>query len=252
MFRVLNYEGFQAWLDEVSLLPGVKRRPAITSAIKSSDVVIVFLPKRSVAKSTALGSLAGGKPAWTSRRVLLAQPPDGNRPSVFFTRNMQVASERLKAIEKQDHPLKIVEIATLSDFSDLWFTPETDEHAHAYFIEGDNTPEFRARLTEAADAGLLRNKQIALAISFDENESEALWDMLLYAGALMVWYPRKRISPGAANKLRGYMERVYTRTSPPVRGLDDYIERALQLWLTETGFDADPDLKQVLNSANSV
>jgi hypothetical protein len=63
--------------------------------------------------NTALGSGGdGGKPPWTSRRALFAEPPDGHRTSIFFTKNMIVASERLKAIEKQD-PLKIGALATI-------------------------------------------------------------------------------------------------------------------------------------------
>jgi hypothetical protein len=266
MYRTKGTQGLRTKLDTstgtVDFLDFKARAPR--SGKRPPKRMVIVPEGDEKVLNTALGSGgSGGEPPWTSRRALFAEPPDDDRPSIFFTKNMLVASERLKAIEKQD-PLKIGAIATIEigfndgkarpSLNDLWFTPETGEHARAYFIVGDNTPEFRARLKEAADAGLLRNKQIALGTCFDENESNAINDMLLEAGALMVWSPGKRISPEAARKLASYMERIDTASLPPVRGLDDYIDRTLQLWHTETKTDAkaDPDIDQFLDSTNWV
>jgi len=211
------------------------------------------------ALNTAVGSGGSGEPpAWTARLAGFAEPPEGRRPSLFFTKNMRRANERLAAMDKQD-PLKIGQIASFeiglgpgtehNTMDDLWFTPDAGDHARAYLIAGDNTAEFRQKLKEAADAGLLRNKQIALATCFDANETDAIRDMLLEGGALMVWTPQNRISPEAARKLRSFMEKVDEAGGEPVRGLDEYMDRALGLWYKDS--KDDPDLKPLLNSTNT-
>jgi hypothetical protein len=100
----------------------------------------------------------------------------------------------------------------------------------------------------------LRNKQIALATCFDENESSGINDILLEGGALMVWSPGRRISPEAARKLQQYMEKVDAGPLPPVRGLDEYIDRSLRLWYTDSKLskEADPDIDQLMDSMNWV
>lgn len=46
----LLQDGFQPWLDEVDLMPGVKFRDTIAQAVQSSEVVLVCLSKASVTK----------------------------------------------------------------------------------------------------------------------------------------------------------------------------------------------------------
>jgi hypothetical protein len=229
-------------------------------AQKTPQRVVIAVEGDAHALNTALGSGGPGEPPWTSGRALFADPPSGRRrPMLFFTKNMRRASERLRLMDKQD-ALKIGQIATLeialaanvrqASLGDLWFTPEAGDHTRAYLIAGDNTAEFRLRLKEVADAGLLRNKQIALATCFDPKETDALRDMLLDAGALMVWAPENRISPEAARKLQTYMEKVDAAgNGAPVKGLDEYMDRVLKLWYQES--KDDPDLIQFLNSTNT-
>jgi hypothetical protein len=167
---------------------------------------------------------------------------------------MRRAQERLNAISKQD-PLKAGQIAPFEIgletsqprlMENLWFTSNLGEHARTFFITGENTAEFRKQLKEAADAGLLRNKQIALATCFDENETEGLRDMLLDSGALIVWSPNNKISPEAAKKLRHYMEKADVAPGPASKGLHEYMDRVLKLWYQE--LPKDPELAPLLNS----
>lgn len=254
IYRTKGPQGVATMLDTSAGTVGMTTFKA--QAPRSKRVVIAPEGDENALK-TALGAGGvGGEPPWTSNRSIFAEPPESKRPTLFVTKNMRRASERLKAIEKQD-PLKIGKIATVEiglgagengpGLDDQWFTPDTGDHARAYLIVGDNTAEFRKRLKAAADAGLLQNKQIALATCFDENESNVLHDMLLDAGALMVWSPGRRISPAAAKKLQGYMEKVDALPAP-VHGLDEYMKRTLQLWHKDT--PADPDLQQFVDATN--
>jgi hypothetical protein len=259
IYRTRGQQGLSTMLDTSAGTVGMEsfkaRAPRSGQSVPKRFVIAPEGDERALKAALGAGG-AGSEPPWTSGRAIFAEPPEGKRPILFVTKNMRRASERLKEIEKQD-PLKIGKIATVEiglgagengpGLNDQWFTPDTGEHAHAYLIVGDNTPEFRKSLKAAADAGLLRNKQIALATCFDENESNALHDMLLDAGALMVWSPGRRVSPEAARKLQGYMEKVDALPGP-VRGMDEYMNRTLELWHKVA--PSDPDLQQFLDSTN--
>ncbi len=191
---------------------------------------------------------------WTSR----LSKSEGAKPSWLFTKNMTVAARHIEAIEKQD-PLKIGNVATFrfpgdgsggggnDSFDHMWFTPEPGDHARVLLVVGHNSPEFRAALKVAASEQKFKNKQVALATCFDPIESQAISDMLLDAGALMVWSPSQTITPGSAEKLANYMQKVDTQQNP-VRGLDNYINRTLELWHQTEADDAD--LKLLLDSVS--
>jgi hypothetical protein len=261
-YRTAGAQGAATNFDVAGATVGMsafKARPP-TSKGSTPNRIVIAAEGDSRALNTALGAGGNGaEPPWTTRVARFAEPPEGRKPLIFFTKNMRRAKERLGSIDKQD-ALRIGQIASIeiglngaegkTSLDDLWFTPERGDHARAYLIAGDNTAEFRQKIKEAADAGLLRNKQIALASCFDPNETDALRDMLLDAGALMVWAPENRISPETARKLRGYMEKV--DTTPAVaapRGLDEYMDRALGLWYKDA--KNDPDLLPLLNSTNT-
>ena len=50
VYQRLKTEGFNPWLDEKDLLPGQLRNQEIRKALKSSDFILVFLSRNSVAK----------------------------------------------------------------------------------------------------------------------------------------------------------------------------------------------------------
>jgi hypothetical protein len=212
--------------------------------------------------NTALGtggSGGSGEPPWTTPLASFAEPPDRRIPFLFFTKNINRARERVAALESQE-PLKIGQVASFelgfdknqdNGLDSLWFTPSTGDHARVFLISGDNTEQFRKQLKEAATARLLENKQVALATCFDPKETDALREMLLDAGALMVWTPENRISPEAARKLRVYMEKVDEAYAlHPPKALDDYVNKALELWYRDS--PKDPDLQPLLKATRWV
>lgn len=208
---------------------------------------------------TALAGDGQGPPPWTAAAVRFAEPPERRGPFVFFTKNIERARKNLDIVNKAE-PLPANQIASFElgvanapegNLDNLWFTPERGDHARVFLIAGENTVEFRNQLKAAAEAGLLRNKQIALATCFDAKETDALREMLLDSGATMVWTPESRISPQAARKLRSYLERVdaaYDR--PPAKAMDDSLDRALEIWYRES--PDDPDIDQLLNGSRWV
>jgi hypothetical protein len=208
---------------------------------------------------TALGGGGSDLPPWTTELARFEEPPEKRGPFVFLTKNFGRARGNLDAINKQD-PIKIGDVASFeigfpngsqTNLDNLWFTPERGDHARVFLIAGDNTPEFRKQLIAAAEAGLLRNKQIALATCFDPKETDGLREKLLENGALMVWTPKNRISPDAARKLGSYMEKVDTAANhPPARGLDEYLDRTLELWHKES--PDDTNLDELLNGSRHV
>jgi len=202
---------------------------------------------------------SGGKLPWTTAKAGFAEPPDQPSPLVFFTKNIDRAREHVNAIEKLD-VLRIGQIASFelgatvgepANLDNLWFTPTRGDHARALLIAGDNTLEFRSKLKRIAEAGLLRNKQIALATCFDPKATDELREILLGAGALMVWTPENRISPESARKLRGYMEKVDGMSGDNApKALDDYVNQALELWYRES--PDDTNLTPLLNASRWV
>lgn len=205
----------------------------------------------------ALGAAGSLEPTWTSALRRFADEHRG--PSILFTKNIERAREHLNAIEKQD-PLRVDEIASMelrlsgeqqANLDNLWFTPSRGGQSRALIIAGENTAKLHEQLRKAADADLLRNKQVALATAFDPKETDALRELVLSSGALMVWTPESRISPAAARKLRNYIEKVdAASTGVPPKGLDDYIDRALERWYREA--PDDPDLVPLLEASRFV
>jgi len=212
--------------------------------------------------NTALGnggSGGSGEPPWTTPLASFAEPPGRRIPFLFFTKNINRARKGVAALESEE-PLRIGQIASFelgfdqkesNGLEALWFTPSRGDHARVFLVSGENTEQFRKQLKEAAAAGLLENKQIALATCFDPKETDALREMLLDAGALMVWTPENRISPEAARKLLGYMEKVdETYAAQPPKALDEYMNKALELWYRNS--PDDPDLKPLLGASRWV
>jgi len=205
------------------------------------------------------GSGGSGEPPWTTPLASFGEPPERRIPFLFFTKNINRARNRVTALESQE-PLRIGQVASFelgfdqqqgNGLDNLWFTPSTGDHARVFLISGENTEQFREQLKEAAAARLLENKQIALATCFDPKETDSLREMLLDAGALMVWTPENRISPEAARKLRAYMEKVdETYAGQPPRALDDYVNKALELWYKDS--PKDPDLQPLLKATRWV
>ncbi len=50
IYRRLQAEGFQPWMDKIDLLPGQRWRQEIPRVLRVSDFVLVFLSQNSVAK----------------------------------------------------------------------------------------------------------------------------------------------------------------------------------------------------------
>lgn len=210
---------------------------------------------------TALQSEAtggnGAPPYWTTPTGRFAEPPESRRPFLFMTKNISRAREHMNAIETQD-PLRAGEITLvklgLSDQQnsnldqDLWFSLPRGDHSRAFLIAGENTDEFRRQVKSAAEAGLLKNKQIALATCFDAKETDALREMLLESGALVVWTPESRISPAAAKKLADYSLKVDADSSSnPPKAFDEHMNRAIKLWYRDS--PKDPDLAPLMNAS---
>lgn len=205
---------------------------------------------------TALGSMAG-RLSWNAPKASLAELLEHRSPSFFLTKNIDRARKHMDTLENQE-ALTANKIAFLqigisgqqdSNLDELWFTPTRGDHSLALLIVGNNTEEFRRKLKKAAEAGLLKNKQVVLATSFDPKETDSLREMLLGVGeALTVWTPENRISPEAARKLQDYLQKVEAdSTQNPPKDLDNYIGRAMELWYRESPDDAD--LPLILNSS---
>jgi hypothetical protein len=233
--------------------------PRIEGRVPERVVLTAEPDEGSMGRALVGGGDAGGKPPWTTVAGF-AEDPEGSDPLLFLTINARRARAKVDALEKEQ-PLRFGDIAKIrlgfgtneqSALTDLWFTPGQGDHARAFLIAGANTAEFRARIKDAADAGLFRNKQVALATCFDPIETEPLRELLLEeAGALMVWTPERRISPEAAEKLEGYMERAdRTASGQRPQSMDILINRALALWREEN--QNDPDLKLLLDSSRWV
>lgn len=50
IYRRLRQEGYQPWMDKMDLLPGQQWRQEIPKALKTSDFILVFLSRNSIAK----------------------------------------------------------------------------------------------------------------------------------------------------------------------------------------------------------
>lgn len=175
-----------------------------------------------------------------------AEPdPQRKKPELYYTINPKRAAERIEILDHQE-PLRVdrVEYLDETSLSSLWFTPRRGDHALAFIIAGKNTPEFRAELKKAAEAGKLRNKQVALLTCFDDYAAtQELKESLISEGALMVWIPDRQITPEAAEKLKLRMKKIeegVTAGDKP-RSVDQLIRRALEEWQREV--PADPDLE---------
>lgn len=242
---------------EVDLTGFLGRLPSKNQQVPSRIVLAAEGDAKPI--HTALGGDGSGPPPWTTPTARFAEPPERRGPLVFFTKNIERARKHLDIVNKSE-PLRTDQVTSFelglfnapqTSLDNLWFTPERGDHARVLLIAGENTAEFRKQLKAAAEAGLLKNKQIALATCFDAKETDALREMLLDSGATMVWTPENRISPEAARKLRSYMERVDAASDrPPAKALDDYLDRALEMWYREA--PADTDLDQLLNGSRWV
>jgi hypothetical protein len=206
------------------------------------------------------GGRGGGAPPWTTTTSAFADPAGGGRrpPRLLQTINPERARQNLDALAKQE-PLRWGNIETVRFgvgpeaggplLESLWFTRERGDHAQAFLVVGENTTEFRSQLKIAAEAGLFRNKQIALASCFDSEATPAIREMLLDAGALVVWSPERKITPAAAEKLATYLERSATTGEP--KALDDLVPAALKLWQDEAGAN-DADLRSLIDGSRWV
>jgi len=176
----------------------------------------------------------GGPPTWTSA---FADPGDPRRPILLHTINARRAHHNLVAIEKQQ-PSRIGDVAFFEEADlpalaeKLLFTPSRGDHAHMVVLTAKNTEEFRANIRKAAEAKLLKGKQVALITCGDAfADTAALREDLLHAGVLMVWVNDRQITPEAARRLRDEVKKT-TKSLPPEKRktIDQLMNHSLQNW----------------------
>ena len=76
--RLRAIEGFEPWLDEEDLLPGQIWEREIPRALQTSDFILIFLSRTSVAKHGYIGApgVTGGKFTVRCLLVVFAAPRD--------------------------------------------------------------------------------------------------------------------------------------------------------------------------------
>lgn len=175
-----------------------------------------------------------GRPHWTSA---FTDPGNSQRPILLRTINPQRAHQNLLAIEKQQ-PSRIGNVAFFEDADlpvladKLLFTPSAGDHSHMVVLTAKNTAEFRASIRKAAEARLLRGKQVALITCGDAFvDTAALREDLLHAGVLMVWANDRQITPEAARRLRDEVKKMVETLPPEKRKtIDQLMHHSLEKW----------------------
>jgi len=160
--------------------------------------------------------------------------------------------DRMKAVQKADIVfLDESDVPRLEER--LLFTSRDGEYSHLVTIVAKNTKEFRTTIEQAAKARLLENKQVALITCGDAFVDTAiLREVLLTNGALMVWTPSRQVSPEAASKLRGYVEKSATEFFDGARkvNIDALMQDALNRW--NRAAPMDPSIRLLLDAASFV
>jgi hypothetical protein len=182
---------------------------------------------------------------WTSAFLALDK---GKRPQLLRTINPARAHRNLAALAKQETrffgDMQFLEERDLPVLHEkLKFTPERGDNAQMVVLIGRNVPELRAAMKAAAEARLLRGKQVALIVCGDSfGETAALRETLLREGALMVWTNDRQITYEAGARLRDEVRKAVEATPPEQRKtIDKLMDRALRNWYEAT--PNDPDLR---------
>lgn len=176
----------------------------------------------------------GGRPPWTSA---FADPGDPRRPALLRTINPRRAHHNLIAIERQQ-PSRIGDVAFFEDADlpiladKLRFTPSAGDNAHMVVLTARNTAEFRASIRKAADAKLLKGKQVALITCGDAfTDTAVLREDLLRADVLMVWANDRQVTPEGARRLRDEVKKSVETLPPEQRKtIEQLMNHSLQNW----------------------
>jgi hypothetical protein len=196
----------------------------------------------------------GGRPPWMSA---LADPGDPRRPILLRTINAQRAHQNLVALEKQQ-PSRLGDVAFFEEADlpalseKLLFTPSRGDYAQMVVLAAKNTAEFRSSIRKAADAKLLKGKQVALITCGDAfADTAALREDLLRAGVLMVWVNDRQITPEAARRLCDEVKKtVEVLPVDQRKTIEQLMNHSLQNW--RKADPSSPDHRAFLRAGSHV
>jgi len=157
----------------------------------------------------------------------------GDGPGLLRTLDPRRAARNIAALERQKRldPKEITVLDQLSSIEQIPFTPRDGEAAGLVVLVARNDSEFRRALQQAADTRKLQNKQVALITCGDSfSEAPALREMVLSAGALMIWTPNRQISESAGNRLAAEVKRIAAAAANDdrnFRDIDQLMNRAV-------------------------